>query len=55
LDLCTDNRSGVASAHLCPRFARLLVSDTKSLRVKKTMQGTFVMERGVRVLVFGTF
>jgi hypothetical protein len=38
------NRSGVTSAHVLPRFVRLPFSDTKSPRVKKIMQATFVME-----------
>jgi hypothetical protein len=39
------NRSDVSSAHILLRFARLLVGDTGSPRVRKTMPSTFVMER----------
>jgi hypothetical protein len=34
----------VTSAHILLRFARLLVGDTGSPRVRGTMQATFVME-----------
>jgi hypothetical protein len=46
------NRLGVTLAHIFPRFTRLLVSDTGSPRVKnkKTIEGTFVMERRQWVL-----
>jgi hypothetical protein len=40
------NRLGVTSAPILPRFARLLVSSTKSPRVKKTMQATFALHHG---------
>jgi ABC-type transport system involved in cytochrome c biogenesis permease component len=35
------------------RLARLLVSDTKSLRVKKTVQATFVIKSRVIGLILG--
>jgi hypothetical protein len=40
------NRLDAASAHILRRFARLLVGDTGSPRVRETMQATFVMESG---------
>jgi hypothetical protein len=45
------NRLGVTTAHILPRFVRLLVSDTKGPRVKKTTQAIFVMESGTTGLV----
>jgi hypothetical protein len=48
-----NNRLGVTSAHRLPRFARLLVSDSTSPRVKETMQATFVIKSRQRVLVLG--
>jgi hypothetical protein len=44
---------GVTLAHILPRFVRLPVRDTKSPRVKKTMQATFVMESRVMCLILG--
>jgi hypothetical protein len=48
------NRLGVTSAHILPGFVRLLVSDPKSPRVKKTMQATFVVESRVMGLILET-
>jgi hypothetical protein len=38
--------SDVTSAFIFLRFARLLVGDTESPRVRETMQATFVMASG---------
>jgi hypothetical protein len=43
---CTHQRSNVTLAHITPRLIRLLISDTKSPRVKKTIQTTFVIKVG---------
>jgi hypothetical protein len=40
------NRSDVTLALILLRFARLLVGNVESPRVKGTMQAIFVMERG---------
>jgi hypothetical protein len=45
------NRSSVTSTHILPRFVRLLVNNSESPRVKKTIQATFVMESRVIGLV----
>jgi hypothetical protein len=47
------NKSSVTLAHILPRFVRLLVSDTKNPRIKKTIQATFVLESMVMGLFFG--
>jgi hypothetical protein len=47
------NRSDVTLVHILPRLARLLVSDTKSPRVKKTVQTTFVIKSGAMDLILG--
>jgi hypothetical protein len=49
------NRSGVTSAHILPRFTRLLVSVELEVPEfkKKKIQATFVMESGAVGLVLG--
>jgi hypothetical protein len=47
----TTNKLGVTLAHVLPRFVRLPVSNTKSSRIKKTMQATFVLESRMMGLV----
>jgi hypothetical protein len=47
------NRSGVTSTHILPRFTRLPESNTKSPRVKKTMQATFVVKSEVMGFILG--
>jgi hypothetical protein len=42
----THQRSDITSAHIFLGFARLLVSDSGSPRVRGTMQATFEMESG---------
>jgi hypothetical protein len=50
---CTHQQVRCYIGSYTPRLARLLVSDTKSPRVKKTMQTTFVIKSRAMGLILG--
>jgi hypothetical protein len=52
---CTHQQVGCYIGSYAPGFLKLLVSKSRSLRVKKVLQATFVMKSGAMGLVLGAY